>query len=364
MKRTVAALVGAGLVVAWTADVAAVPGASGGSSLGTTRGLVTSTVPASATSTTSTTLLSVGSTTSTGAAGQPSGGGSVQAASKAPAPSTNTGPVPNGSNCGGQPTLVADGLTWACSFDSEFTGSTLDPTKWQVVTTAQSGFVTGPNPCYVNSPNNVSVGQGYLSLTVREEAQPFMCAGTYPMQYTSGYVATYQRFSQTDGRFEVLAKVPDATVAGLESSFWMYPESLNGYGAWPQSGEIDIAETYSVAPTLAVPYIHYSYDSSTTDASTNTNTVTATNCPMAPGQFNDYVLEWTPSVMKVFINGKLCLTDHWVPSSPLVAPQPFDQPFFVNLTQALGNGNDAFNPATTPIPATTEIKYVRVWKLQ
>ena len=39
-----------------------------------------------------------------------------------------------------------------------------------------------------------------------------------------------------------------------------------------------------------------------------------------------------------------------------------DQPFIVSLTQALGVGTNAFDPSTTPLPATTQIDYVRVWK--
>jgi hypothetical protein len=34
----------------------------------------------------------------------------------------------------------------------------------------------------------------------------------------------------------------------------------------------------------------------------------------------------------------------------------------VALSQALGINTNAFNPATTPLPATTSIDYVRVWK--
>ena len=50
------------------------------------------------------------------------------------------------------------------------------------------------------------------------------------------------------------------------------------------------------------------------------------------------------------------------PASPLVGSQPFEQPFFVALTQALGVGSNEFGPATTPLPATTEVDYVHVWK--
>jgi hypothetical protein len=34
----------------------------------------------------------------------------------------------------------------------------------------------------------------------------------------------------------------------------------------------------------------------------------------------------------------------------------------IALTQELGIGGNAFNPASTPLPATTEVDYVRVWR--
>ena len=40
---------------------------------------------------------------------------------------------------------------------------------------------------------------------------------------------------------------------------------------------------------------------------------------------------------------------------------PFDQPFIMSLTQALGIDSNAFDPNTTPLPATTQIDWVRVW---
>jgi beta-glucanase (GH16 family) len=269
-------------------------------------------------------------------------------------------------SCGGQQTLVAAGTTWTCSFDTEFTGTSLDPTQWTPITTATSGYTSGLVACFVNSPNNISVGNGYLSLTARKEAAPFTCQdpyGNFTTQYTSGTVSTYGLFTQTDGRFEVKAKLPAATVAGLQSSLWLYPQNALLYGAWPLSGEIDIAETYSQYPTLAIPYIHYNYGLATVNAATSTNTVTNNNCTIDPTQFNDYVVEWTPTSISMIYNGQTCLVDHWIPLSPQSGSQPFDQPFFINLTQALGLGTNNFDPASTPLPATSEIQYVRAWSM-
>ncbi|HVB94881.1 MAG TPA: glycoside hydrolase family 16 protein [Acidimicrobiales bacterium] len=262
--------------------------------------------------------------------------------------------------------LVSNGITWDCTFDTEFTGTTLDTTKWVPVTTATSGYTSGQTACFENSPNNVSVGNGYLSLTARQEAAPFTCVdpyGDFETLYTSGTVATWDLFDQAYGRFEVSAKVPTSTIPGLQSSFWLYPQN-SIYGGWPASGEIDLAEEYSQYADRAIPYIHYNYDPSTTNVLTNTNVVTNDYCLINVGQFNDYVVEWTPTSITVFFNGKTCLVDHWIPSAPETAPQPFDQPFFINLTQALGVGTNNFNPSLTPLPATTEVQFVRVWQQQ
>jgi beta-glucanase (GH16 family) len=223
------------------------------------------------------------------------------------------------------------------------------------ITTAENGFHSGPE-CFVNSPNNMSVGGGVLTLTVRQEASPFTCtspSGDYTTQYTSEQVATYGLFSQTYGRFEVRARVPNTSNPGLQETFWLYPlQSV--YGPWPASGEIDIAEIYSKWNYLAVPTVHYNgYDAN----------ATSYNCVIGDSsQFHTYAVEWTPQTITFVYDGQTCLVDNWNPASPQVKPQPFDQPFFVSLTQFLGVDPNAFDPATTPLPASTQVDYVRVWK--
>jgi beta-glucanase (GH16 family) len=280
-------------------------------------------------------------------------------------------PAPPASEpCGGEvPPPKPGGGAWTCTFDDEFDTTTGDPaalnTSWwvpQVTTT--SGYTTGPlldEACYVNSTNNISVSGGALHLTVRKEAAPFMC-GSFTTQYTAGMVSTYTGFNQTYGRFEVRALLPQTTATGLQETLWLWPINDTLYGPWPDSGEVDFAEFYSDYSDLDVPYIHYNYSSSTVNPATDTNTVTATNCQIALSQYNDYAVVWTPGSFTITINGNTCLTDNYLPDDGLASPAPFDQPFFIALTQALGIGANAFDPATTPLPATTLIDYVRVWK--
>jgi beta-glucanase (GH16 family) len=273
--------------------------------------------------------------------------------------------------CGGE-SLPAKpgGGAWTCTFDDEFSSVTGDPSAlntawWTPQVTATSAYTTGPagaEACYVNSPNNISVSGGALHLTARREAAPLNCGGLFTTQYTAGMVSTYSSFNQAYGRFEVRALLPQTAASGLQETLWLWPVNATKYGPWPGSGEVDFSEFYSEYASLDIPYLHYDYSPSSANPATNTNTVTATNCQIPLSQYNDYAVLWSPGRFTITVNGNTCLVDNYVADGGLTGSEPFDQPFFVALTQALGIGTNAFNPATTPLPATTSIDYVRVWK--
>lgn len=282
---------------------------------------------------------------------------SIATASAKPA-SNKPGPTkPPAPTCGGVQIAKSTGGYWTCTFDDEFDGTALNGSNWVAQTTAASGFTTGVE-CFVNSSNNISVANGVLSLTVREEDAPFTCndpGGAFTSQYTAGEVLTYGKFSQAYGRFEIRASFPATTVAGLQEALWLWPNNAAKYGAWPASGEIDIAEAYSLYPDRVIPYVHY--NSATYDASVTNNYCMITDI----NAMHSYAVEWTTSTITIIYDGHTCISDSWSPASPLVKPQPFDQPFMIALTQGLGVGGNKFDPATTPLPATTRIDYVRVW---
>jgi len=262
-----------------------------------------------------------------------------------------------GPDCGGTTVLKADGTPWHCTFDDEFDGTTLDP-AWVPQETATSGFTSGTE-CVVDSPDNISVGDGVLHLTARQEDAPFTCPdpnGDFTTQYTSASVSTTGTFSQTYGRFEVRAAFPHVTVPGVQETLWLWPDDPFRYGYWPWSGEIDFAEAYSQYPDRVIPFVHYApgfWDWNSTNNYCLVQDIWA---------FHTYEVEWTPETITIRFDGQTCLVDDWGPAPPLVKPQPFDQPFFVALTQALGQNGNAFDPSTTPLPATTQVDWVRVWK--
>jgi beta-glucanase (GH16 family) len=178
--------------------------------------------------------------------------------------------------------------------------------------------------------------------------------------YEGGMVSSYKIFSQQYGYFQARAEIPASTAKGLQETLWLYPENETLYGPWPDSGEIDYAEFYSNYPNNDIPDVVY-------PGSSNDPNAQADDCVIAgqspTGQFHTYALSWTPTTITTYYDGVACMTDVYAPyvTSPDVAPEPFNQPFFLAFTAALGVGSDVPGTAT-PGRATTKLDWVRVWQ--
>jgi beta-glucanase (GH16 family) len=292
--------------------------------------------------------------------------------SPTPTPATSSAGTSTDPGCGGTVLVKADGTPWVCTFDDEFDGTSLNRNNWLVQTAPPTADGTSA-ACFVDDPNNVSVSDGVLALTVRRESAPFTCKTqntSYTAQVTTGSVMSYTRFSQAYGRFEVRAKLPATTIQGLQETLWLWPDKATTYGAWPLSGEIDFGEFYSPYAGWNIPFIHYNYLQSTVSWLTNTNVYTALPAPNnQPGMsctydtsaFNTYTVIWQPGNITLQVDGKNCIVDNYS-AVGLTGAAPFDQPFFMALTQGLGVGNNAYIDGVTPLPATTQVDYVRVWE--
>lgn len=264
--------------------------------------------------------------------------------------------TPGSPSCGA-PIAKDSGGYWTCTLDDEFDGTSVDASRWAPVTTAASGLNAGGG-CFVDSPDNISVSDGTLKLTAQKEPNPVLCTsptGTFRTPVTSGQISSTTKFSQTYGRFSVRAKFPASTVRGLHSALWMWPQNPYQTGLL---GEIDIAEVYSAFNDRAIPYLHYLYYPWTVDLATNSNIVTNNYCTISDvSAFHEYTVEWTTKTIAVLYDGQLCVTDNL----NTFGPSPFDQPYFITLTESLGIG--ANSPTySTPLPATTQVDWVRVWK--
>jgi len=257
--------------------------------------------------------------------------------------------------CGPRPKR-AEGGYYACTFRDDFDGTALDRSRWMVQETSFSGMYGGSDGCYVDNDRTVRVDGGLLRLTSTILPEPFVCAspyGSFTTRAEVSTVATRSRFTQTYGRFEARLRFPaESGIAGSHAAFWLYPQE-HTYGAWPHSGEIDVAEWFSGLPANVYPSVHY--------AGENTALSSGYNCamPTASSAFHDYAVEWTPKVMRFYYDGRLCYTHAWTPSDRK-APQPFDQPFYLVLTQVWGMSWNS-RSAAMPDTSTLLVDWVKAW---
>ena len=254
--------------------------------------------------------------------------------------------------CGMQP-LKPDGTPWRCTFVDDFSGTSLDRSKWLPQTSFSSGTGSG-TACYVDSPQTVAVNSGTLRLIVRKLWSSVSCTAggtTFRTRYVAGMVSTYHLFSQQYGRFEARVKNTATTYPGLQESFWLWPDDrVPSADIWPTAGEIDISETYSQYWWLSVPFLHYSADAQGTLLGTNT----AWDCYAQRGVWNTYVLEWSASRLEIFVNGKSCLVN-------TSGDRAFQKPYIIAFTAALGIHGNAY-AGRAPLPATMSVDHIRAWE--
>ncbi|GHU94897.1 beta-glucanase [Bacteroidia bacterium] len=155
------------------------------------------------------------------------------------------------------------------------------------------------------------------------------------------------------GYFEARLKLPQGK--GTWPAFWMLPQNFQN---WPDDGEIDIMEEVGYRPNWVASSIHCKayYHSIGTQKSNEKYIATAES------DFHIYAVEWTPDVIKGFIDGekyfefpndKKGKKDTW----------PFNAPFYLKLNLAWGgNWGGAEGVDNSALPATYEIDYVRVFQ--
>lgn len=255
----------------------------------------------------------------------------------------------------GRRRVKEDGSAWVCSFVDKFDGTTLDVGKWTAQETALTGITNGTNGCYVAADRTIHVAGGRLRLVARRHGRRFVCQsplGAFRTRFAAAALTTRGWFSQAYGRFAFRAKFPTARVAGVHAALWLYPDDT-AYGAWPRSGEVDVAEWYSALPRRVFPSVHY------VDGGTNVHTGQDARFGDA-SKFHTYALEWNPTTMRFYYDGELTYQHAWDPAAPLVNPQPFDQPFNVVLSQVWGG---SWNAPTrrTPNRNRLVVDWVKVW---
>lgn len=154
------------------------------------------------------------------------------------------------------------------SFQDEFDGTSLDTSKW--------GYQYGcfdpaqhSQAQYTDSPDNVAVHDGHLSLTARYSPTktkwdgsqvPRTCKNgdtTYDAPFTSGMITTKTKdgkvlYAAPGTGFYAEARVKLPAGRSSWAAFW----GTGTKGGWPANGEIDIFESKGYDPSFLMSNIH------------------------------------------------------------------------------------------------------------
>lgn len=223
---------------------------------------------------------------------------------------------------------------WTLSWHDEFDGSTVDTTKWNVVSTAPGGY-------YIDSlhdglqawtPQAVSVQSGMLRFTSSQQKVD-------GHNYASGALTTQGKFSFLYGRVDVRVRVPKGD--GMWPAIWTLPVHNTAVGI--ASYETDILELLGQDPTTAYVAQH--------SVGYPRSYCTATGVDFSAG-FHTFTMVWDPGKIVWLVDGvQHCLITVGVPNIPM----------YLIMNTYVGGSWPGPPDRTTVFPQYTDFDYVRVY---
>lgn len=241
---------------------------------------------------------------------------------------------------------------WVCVWGDEFNGDVLDLNKWNI---EENGFGGGNNELQYYRKENIEVKDGLLNIIAKKEYY-------LGKSYTSARINSKYKGDFTYGRVVIAAEVPNAR--GAWSALWMLP-TMNEYGIWPNSGEIDIME-------------HVGYDPHEIHSSTHTTKFNHLNergaltfsktLYEATTDLNIYEMIWGPGRIQMFVNSQKIGEFNYAPAFNQEVLYddvfPFDLDFHLILNLAIGgNWGGLYGIDDNAFPYAMQVDYVRVYQL-
>lgn len=234
--------------------------------------------------------------------------------------------------------------TWALTFEDHFDSPTLDTTKWQTgYRWGQRNEGNGEAQYYVDDA--ITISDSILHLTARHEA-------ANGRDYQSGMIASWGKFAQQYGRFEVRALCSfyggqyEQHGRGFWPAIWMLPESPEYWGTFHPVPEIDLMELEGSVDYFmwhGVGWGQYlSYKENV--GGDNLNRL-----------WHIYRMDWTPEGIAFYVDG--------VKTGQCPDP-PNSRAIYLIVNLAIGDGV-VWPPApdaTSVFPGSFDIDYIRVWQ--
>jgi beta-glucanase (GH16 family) len=243
------------------------------------------------------------------------------------------------------PTAVA--RDYKMTFHDEFDGTKLDTTKW--------GYQYGcfdpaqrSQAQYTDSPDNVSVRDGYLNLTARYSPTKTKWDGTqiprtckhgnttYDAPFTSGMITTKTKDGKvlyaapgTGFYAEARIKLPSARPSW--SAFW----GTGTKGAYPANGEIDVFESKGYDPTHLMSNVHTPRIGDPKKTTQHQGMMKG-DTASSQSEFHTYGVRKTSDAIEFYFDGTLT---HTVKMSDIKGDNPFldkDNNLVLMLNQMVG----------------------------
>lgn len=269
----------------------------------------------------------------------------TSAATAAPAHADSTASANSAASTAGLPSFVT--RDYKMTFHDEFDGTKLDTTKW--------GYQYGcfdpaqrSQAQYTDSPDNVSVRDGYLNLTARYSPMktkwdgtqiPRTCkhgSVTYDAPFTSGMITTKTKDGKvlyaapgTGFYAEARIKLPSARPSW--SAFW----GTGTKGAYPANGEIDVFESKGYDPTHLMSNVHTPRIGEPTKTTQHQGMMKG-DTASSQSEFHTYGVRKSADAIEFYFDGALT---HTVKMSDIKGDNPFldkDNNLVLMLNQMVG----------------------------
>lgn len=242
-----------------------------------------------------------------------------------------------------QEVTTRNNLVMADEFD---TNGAPDPSLWSYdIGTGDNGWGNQELQYYTDRPENVTVQNGYMIITARQES--FQGSG-----YTSARLVTKDKFEQQYGRFETRMRLPWGQ--GIWPAFWMLGADIDS-NPWPGAGEIDIMEYRGQEPTVVLGSVH-GPGYSAGEAITKRYELTGDRFDTG---FHVFGIEWGPNFVNYYVDDVLYnqITPEDVPGEWV-----FNKPFYILVNLAVGGTFVGNVGSETVFPQQMLVDYVRVYE--
>ncbi|MCJ7757177.1 MAG: glycoside hydrolase family 16 protein, partial [Gillisia sp.] len=213
-------------------------------------------------------------------------------------------------------------------------------------TLARAGWGNNELEYYTNRTENVTVQNGILIITAKEES----FEGS---SFTSARISTKGKFEQAYGRFEARIRLPYGQ--GIWPAFWLLGADCGPAVVWPQCGEIDIMEYRGQEPTTIHGSVH---GNGFSGGEAVTKSYSLENDRFDTG-FHIFGIEWAPEYINYYVDDVLY---NQITPADVPGEWVFDHPFYIIINLAVGGDFVGPPDSETVFPQTMLIDYVRVYK--